>query len=358
MKLPRRVLPLAILVPLLGCGGSGGSGATGSGPNPQGTAGRGESGKPRFTIDSGLLDYWGMKKAGPREMALSPDGKLLLLIAQSKDNQVQVWDLEKRQKLHALTNDIGTMNMPIAVSPDGRTGAYVQLRPDAQVVLFDVASGKEARVIKDQKRRLDSTARSLRFSPRDDLLVLAWRDEIVGWHPATGNERFSWKNGAGLSALSTFFEDGKKITSLDERAIIKVWDVASGKPMQTLTDGHSRFEDLLAVSSDGKALVSQGDGLFKFWDLPAGTVRKEITEARGTYPNILIVPDNRTVIWSTHDGFVLYELASGAKKQEIKAAHEGHLRSLAVTADGRLLLSAGDDALIKGWSLSPSGEVE
>jgi WD40 repeat protein len=360
MKPSNTLLFVAMIVSLFGLSGCGNpsGGGGGSEPGPQGSKGPGSPVKPQFVIDTGLMDVWGKKKTGPREMAITPDGKLLLFIAQSKNNQVQVWDLVKRQKLHAFTNDIGTMNMPVAISPDGRTGAYVHLRPDQKIVLIDLVSGKETRVIKDKKRRLNSSATSMRFSPRGDLLVVIGGDEIIGWDPVTGKERFTWQNGARLNVLSTFFDDGKKIASLDESAAIKIWDVTTGKPVQTLSDGNSKFGFNLAVSGDGKTLITRGMQPFKFWDLPAGTVRKEVTEVQGTYPNILVLPDNRTVIWNTHDGMVVYDLATGARKQEVKGAHEGHLHSMAAKADGSMLITAGDDALIKGWSLNASGQIE
>jgi WD40 repeat protein len=362
MKYPPRVLRLVALVPLLGLLGCGSR--DGSAPNPQGPGGPGGpkgpgAVKPLFSLDTGLMDYWRKKKSGPTSMAVSPDGKFLLTMAMAPTGNVQVWDLDKQQRLYQLDDDSGTTRLPVAISPDGKMGAYMRLRKNDKpgVVLIDLPSGKEVRFIDGKKRRLHSAVNSLRFSPKGDLLVLANNQEIIGWDPATGNERFLWRDDARVNVLSQLFEDGKKIASMNEQATIKVWDVATGKPLQTLSVGNQTYDDTLAVSSDGKFLVSHGAQPFKFWDLPARTVVKEITESHGTYTNILVLPDNRTVVWNTKNAMVLYDLASGAKKQEVKA-HEDNLLSLAVKADGSLLISAGDDALIKGWKVSASGAVE
>src|SRR5262249_52930604 len=160
-------------------------------------------------------------------------------------------------------------------------------------------SGKTLRVITDKQHRLSSFVKGLTFSPRGDLLVLACREHIIGWDPATGDERFTWKDDAEVRALSPFFEDGKKIASFNERGVIRVWDVATGKPVQTLNDGGKPYANHLAVSADGKTLVSRASGPFKVWDLATGSVRKEITDLAGTYLQILVLPDNRTVAWTT-----------------------------------------------------------
>ncbi|HYT91215.1 MAG TPA: hypothetical protein VEL76_21050 [Gemmataceae bacterium] len=344
-----RVVLFVTFVPplgLLGCG-------SGTGPNPQGPA----SVKSLFTLDTGMMDVWGKKKIGPTSMALSPDGKLLLAMGLTKTGNVQVWDLDKQQKLHQFDDQSGTTRLPVAISPDGKTGAYFRLRKGGKIVLIDLLSGKEVRTIQDKKRRLDSSLTGMQFSPGGDLLIMACQMEIIGWDPATGNERFTWQDGARIRALSRFFEDGKKIASLNETATIKVWDVATGKPLQTVNDGNRTLGEFLAVSGDGKYLVSRGTQPIKFWDLPAGKVHKEVVEVQGIYPSIVILPDHRTVVWTKPGGLLLYDLVSGTKKQEVNA-HEGHVQCLAVKSDGSLLLSSGEDAQIKGWKLTPGGTIQ
>src|SRR5262249_45042846 len=161
---------------------------------------------------------------GPTAMAISPDGKYLLVMGLAKTANVQVWDLDKQQKLHQYDDESGTTRLPVAIAPDGKTGAYFRLLKNNKpgIVLIDLVSGQEIRVIEDRNRRLHSAVRNLRFSPRGDLLVLANNQEIVGFDPTTGRGRFTWLDFAKINALSPFFEDGKKIASLNEQATIKV----------------------------------------------------------------------------------------------------------------------------------------
>src|SRR5262249_30874677 len=146
----------------LGCGQHGGTDSTPGKDGPDASV------QPRFSLDTGMMDVWGTKKTGPTAMAVSPDGKYLLAMGLAKTGNVQVWDLDKQQKVHQLDDESGTTILPVAIAPDSRTGAYFRLRKGGRpgIVLIDLPSGKEVRVIEDKQRRLDSAVRGMAFSPR------------------------------------------------------------------------------------------------------------------------------------------------------------------------------------------------
>src|SRR5262249_17815649 len=102
----------------------------------------------RFSLDTGIKKDDG-KPVGTTGIAVSPDGKLVLAMAsvsQRNAGNVQVWDLENRKKLYQYDNPIGSM-LPVAISPDGKLGAYASQFP-AQIVLIDLTNGKEVRQLR------------------------------------------------------------------------------------------------------------------------------------------------------------------------------------------------------------------
>src|SRR5262249_20279184 len=135
--------------------------------------------------------------------------------------------------------------------------------------------------------------------------------------PHTGKPGPEWSDTSEVRALSNFFDDGKKIASLNESGVIKIWDVATGTLVQTLSGGDPSRTAALAFTSDGRTAVSYGNK-FRFWDVAGGKVRKEFTESVGGHLSIVILPGDRTVAWNTSLGFVLYDLLTGVKKQDVK----------------------------------------
>jgi WD40 repeat protein len=347
---------LVLLVPLLGilvsCGGIGPKPQPNPSPkNPQGPQ---SDIQPAFTIETGLMDPWNMKKAGPTHMLVSPDGKYLLTLAMSSKENVQVWDLATHRKLHAIDNDIGTMHAHIAIADDSRTAAYVQLRPKSGIVLFDLVTGKPKRTILDERRQIifsNSPWSSMHFSPGGGLIVYGGKNIIAGWDTATGRMKSMWNGGS--QCLTPFFENGTRIANLDGGTIF-IRETAKGKPIKTLDAGKSLA---IALTRDERILIAGTGGEVKCWDLPDGQLRKDFNIAMGTYLHIVGIPRLHVAAWPTNIGFIICDLDTGTKLQELKT-NEPYVTGLAVTPDGSTLLTAATDGTIKGWRLNAKGMVE
>jgi WD40 repeat protein len=310
--------------------------------------------QPSFTIETGLMDPWDMKKAGPTHMVVSPDGKFLLTLAMANKENVQVWDLATRQKLHAFRNDIGTMHAHIAIADDSRTAAYVQLHPKSGIVIFDLVTGKEKRTILDERRQIIfsvSPHRSLHFSPDGSRIVFGSKQQIVGWDTATGNVKFVW--GGGSECLTSFFDGGTKIANLD-RGSIYIRDAANGKVLNTLDAGGCRA---IALTRDQRGLIGGTNGQVRCWGLPGGELRKDFKMEMGTYLHIVPFPDRRLAAWPTNNGFIICDLEAATQKQRVKT-NEPYVTGLALTPDGSTLLTAATDGTIKGWRLNANGMVD
>jgi WD40 repeat protein len=351
MNVSNRLLLLLVLVPFLGiliaCGGPLPPKSTNSPPSAE------RDYQPRFVIETGLMDPWDQKKTGPTHMAVSPDGKYLLTLAMSSKENVQVWDLATRKKLHAFRNDIGTMHAHIAIADDSRTAAYVQLRPTAGIVIFDLVTGETKQTITDKNGQYINSFspwKSMHFAPGGGVLVYGGK-HIVGWDTATGKMKFIW--GGSSHCLTPFFDNGTKVANL-QNGTIYIRETAKGKVLTSLDAGECRA---IALTQDQQTLIAGTGGKVKCFDLPGGELRKEFKMEMGTYLHIVPFPDHRIAAWPTNNGFIICDIEAGTKKQQVKT-NEPYLTGLALTPDGSTLLTAATDGTIKGWRVNAKGMVE
>ena len=218
-----------------------------------------------------------------------------------------------------------------------------------------------------------------------------------------GGEQVSSSVIAGLAPLFSFPVQRDELRSLavapggnlaasgDKSGLIMLWDLARGEQLGTLP-GHLKGEVVaLEFSADGRQLISAGrDKRVLVWDLSG---RRQIgsAELKDTPTDIEISRSGRVVaigsggreswLWDLRsnrlrplrnpndvfavalspDGqllatagqdkaIALWDTASG-RQVKLLAGHGKDVRMLAFSANGRSLVSAGDDRLVMVWDL-------
>ena len=142
--------------------------------------------------------------------------------------------------------------------------------------------------------------------------------------------------------------------------IIKAWDRKSGLPLSDRAlSGHKDYVSCLAMSSDGKRLVSASitrreknypiaAGL-KVWDLQNG---KELFELNGHSNRIYCVaisPDGRYIASGSFDKTLRLWDAIKGKLLHTSAQHKSWVTGVAFSTDGKRVISASADGTIKTW---------
>ena len=138
---------------------------------------------------------------------------------------------------------------------------------------------------------------------------------------------------------------------------VRLWDVNTGIERQTLR-GHGDEVFSVAFCPTEMALASaSGDRTVKLWDLRTG----DCIQTLEGHPNRV-----RTVMFGPEDSG---QLASGDEQGHLHiwsllteechhiVAHQGWIRTVAFTADGQVVISGGNDGMVRLWDVRTGGLI-
>ncbi len=217
---------------------------------------------------------------------------------------VTVWDTITGQRLHTLSGHQGEVES-VALSADGKR--LVSGSTDKTVKLWDTETGRLARTLTGHTARLDTVA----LSADGKRLVSACRDMVRLWDADSGQLVRTLPGATGPAAISA---DGKRVMCLSKDRTLTVWDSATGQIVLSLQGRYPELVASMALSADGKRIISSSGATVKVWDASTGL--------------------ELLTLW-----------------------HSGTIRSVALSADGERIVSGGGELQQPGelrvWDATP-----
>jgi WD40 repeat protein len=130
-----------------------------------------------------------------------------------------------------------------------------------------------------------------------------------------------------------------------------------GSPLIRTLSGHSDWVNAIAVTPDGKTLISgSDDNTIKIWDLLTGTEKLTFKGHSNSVRAIALTPDGKTVISGSYDKTIqIWDIATGKKKFTF-IGHSDSVSAVAITPDGKTLISGSVDNTIKIWDVATREE--
>jgi WD40 repeat protein len=268
-----------------------------------------------------------------------------------------------------LTGHRGTVHT-VAYSADGRT--LVSAEEDQKVIVWnpdgwDVVTGRGRTILRPPVR-----VRTMALAPDGRTLAFGGEDGMVGlWDVAQRKERLALKRHENLVTCLAFSPDSTALASGGSDETVKVWDLTQGKERWSVTPplGHP---EAVAFSPDGKQLAvggtSPGPGLEKgeedrqasaivLLDAADGTERRRLKGHTDSVSVLAITPDGKTLVSGSRDRTVrLWDVATGVEKKVLKG-HADTLKALAASADGKLLASSDNRGIIRIWEVATGREL-
>jgi WD40 repeat protein len=298
-------------------------------------------------------------------VAISADGKVA--VSSYSDFAVRVWDLENFTMTRQYAEHVTTV-MSLALSPDGKR--VVSGSSARMIRLWDRETGKEIRNFIAPAE----TIYDLALSPDGKLVLSGWGDGNVRLFDVMSGRLVQTLQACpgGRAWTVAFTQHGKQAVTgggysqkrgTEASGPLLLWDVASGQLVRRF-EGHTNDVRRVAVSPDGTRLLSAGyDGKVRLWELGTGGEIKKFDTLGGFVETLSFAADGRQALWShsrtgvrtgrrgdANGSVELWDLAAGKELKQFPG-HTGTITCIAVSADGKRLISGCDDGSMRVWEL-------
>lgn len=284
-----------------------------------------------------------------RAVAISPDGRRVL--TGSFDYSAALWDFEEQRQLAVLDGHAG----PVTAVKFLAGGKLAASTGDDRVVRLWGLDGAEPKLLRTLKGH-GHKVMALAADPAGHWLASgSWDRTVRIWDPADGREIRRIAVPVPVNALAVI-DGGKRIAVGGHDPFIRIFDVATGRAKGKL-EGHRMGITDLAVSADGARLLSASiDKSVRLWDTRAFSELAAFEDHEHQVYAVRFVPGDKSFVSAGRDGVIVHRDLGGGGIRAIKA-HDKIIWSLAVSADGRFVVSASSDDTARVWHLATGDRI-
>jgi WD40 repeat protein len=289
-------------------------------------------------------------------LAVSPDKSA---VAASRGNQIHVYDAGSGAYVRSLVDPQLTtpdkkpvkaahlsLVESLAYSPEGK---YLASGGFQEVILWDAQTGQ-------LRLRLTGFAErvvALAFSNDGKLLATGGGaptqdGEVKVFEVATGKLVVDIKNGHSDTVFGVSFSpDDKKLAACSADKFVKVFEIPSGKLLKAF-EGHTHHVLGVGWKSDGKLLASGGaDNVVKVWNYETGEQTRTIPAHGKQVTRLMFIGKTSQFVTCSGDQQVRFWNVDNGGNTRNFSGNTDYLYAIGISPDGAILAAGGQEGVVR-----------
>lgn len=241
----------------------------------------------------------------------------------------------------------------LVYSPDGRQLLVGAVTGKLQVWDFDAQEVKP-RSIKGHSAEILCAA----FHPDGKFFVTCDKDQkCIAWSSTTFLPIWSLDNSTGAVSALSFSSDGRRLVTGDQRGNLKTRDPMTGSLQSTCQINEPALiatQMIVAVRcipNSDEVVLSAMTGPIQVWDLKSRQRKMRFGISESCSRSLALSSDGKTLVSGQNDGSIcVWDMSSGTQRKSW-SAHASAVLGLALNTDGSRFASVGWDGRMRIWSL-------
>ncbi len=292
-------------------------------------------------------------------MAISPDGKFLLLndAAKNGTEQPALWDIAQQKVVMTYTGfDAAVSPGAVAISSDNRFTAAAGFLPQSGaplVISWELETGK----ILCNFTGFTENGRALAFSPDSKFLLAGSQvpngtlGHLILFDTQTCKPVRSFANTEEVTAIQFNADGTRAITgsSLLGRAVL--WDVATGKEIKRFA--YTEFGPVLTAvfGPADTTIIGTGGGELYLWDVQTGKVLRRFSGIPSLPWSAALSPSGSYVLSGIINGTVmLWDFKTGTELNHFSPSH-AIIFDVLFSPDDKTAFAASQDSKLIEWQI-------
>lgn len=285
-----------------------------------------------------------------RDVDLSPDSSRVASCGD--DGTVRIWSVADGRQLQNSSDGEVPMNC-VAFSPGGKSLASGGR--DGAVRIWDLDSNREIKHLTGHKGAVSDLA----WSPDGSRILSCGEDGLaILWSLEKAESIHRLEHYSPVVNVKMFRDGERAMTGESAFPRVIMWDLETGKPLAKNKFAHELLncidvhpEGQLAAVIHRDPLPRSDNGYIQIWQRPRRTYYA-FPGHEDVVTDTAFVPNHQDwLVTSSLDGTV--RLWDYRRREEVGrySGHNAPVRAVAVSADGRLAASGGDDRIVRLWTI-------